>query len=253
MNRSLSDLVNCVVRASDGDIGTVRQFYFDDYTWTIRYMVMNTVEYRPGQQVLIATVALDKPQWQARVFPVNLTRLQVRNSPNINTAKPVSRQHEVELFKYYGWPVYWGSSPYAGVGYPVPTHLPSVAEEKKNLDEKSGDNPHLRSTDHVTGYYVHATDGEIGHVHDYIVDDGTWKIRYIVVNTRNWWPGKKVLVSPRWIKKVSWEKSELFVDLSRESIRNSPEYDHANPVSPDYEGRLCGHYGRKNDQEMLKK
>ena len=139
------------------------------------------------------------------------------------------------------------------VGYPVPTHLPSIAEEKKFPPEKSEGDPHLRSTDQVTGYYVQATDGEIGHVHDYIVDDETWTIRYIVVNTRNWWPGKKVLVSPRWIKRVSWEESKLFVDLSRESIRNSPAYDPSKPVSLDYEGRLFGHYGQKNDGESVKK
>ncbi|MBU0714196.1 MAG: PRC-barrel domain containing protein [Verrucomicrobia bacterium] len=247
MNRSLSDLVNCVVRASDGDIGLVQQFYFNDYSWTIRYMVMNTVIWRPGRQVLISPVALNKPEWKARVFPVNLTKLQVQHSPNIDTAQPVSRQHEVELFKYYGWPVYWGSNPYVGIGYPVPTNLPSIAEEKKGLPEKSEDDPHLRSTDQVAGYHVQATDGEIGHVQDYIVDDETWTICYIVVNTRNWWPGKKVLVSPRWIERVSWEESKLFVDLSRESVRNSPEYDPSKPVSLDYEGRLFGHYGRKND------
>ncbi len=244
MNRSLSDLVGCIVHARDGDIGRVQQFYFDDYTWTIRYMVMNTVEWRPGHQVLISTVALNRPEWEARVFPVNLTKLQVQNSPSIDTEKPVSRQHEIELFKYYGWPIYWGLSSYAGIRRSRHIHLPLSAKEKKKTSGQPAGDPHLRSTDQVTGYYIQASDGRIGHVQDYIVDDETWGICFIVVNTRNWWPGNKVLVSPRWIERMSWDESKVFVDLSRESIRNSPEYDSSKPVSLDYAGQLFDYYGR---------
>lgn len=247
MNRSLSDFVGCIVRARDGDIGKVQQFYFDDHTWTIRYMVINTVEWHPGRQVLISTAALNRPEWESRAFPVKLTRLQVQNSPSIDTDKPVSRQHEMELLKYYGWPIYWSLIPYAGIRYPVHTHGPLSAKAKKKTSKKLAGDPHLRSTDRVTGYDIQASDGKIGHVQDYIVDDETWGIRFIVVNTRNWWPGKKVLVSPRWIERVSWDESKVFVDLSRESIRNSPEYDPSQPVSLDYAGRLFDHYGRPQD------
>jgi hypothetical protein len=245
LKRSVSHLVGGTVRAKDGDLGRVKEFYFDDHKWTIRYMVVDTGRWLQGRQALISTVALKKPQWKSRVFPVNLTKEQVKNSPSIDTDKPVSRQHEAKLHNYYDWPIYWttGLEPYAGIGYPVPTHLSPPAKGKKALPERPAD-PNLRSMRQVTGYYIQAIDGEIGHVHDFIVDDETWAIRYVVVNTQNWLPGKKVLVFPAWISRVSWDKSKVFVDLLRESVKNSPAFDPSKPVSRGYEERLFDHYGR---------
>lgn len=246
MKRSVSHLVGGTVRAKDGDLGRVEEFYFDDHKWIIRYMVVDTRRWLQGRQVLISTAASKRPIWKSRVFPVNLTKKQVRSSPSIDTDKPVSRQHEAELHDYYNWPVYWGAGlePYAGVGYPVPTHfLPLATRERKTPFEKPAD-PNLRSTRQVTGYYIQATDGEIGHVQDFIVDDETWAIRYVVVNTQNWLPGKKVLVFPAWISRVSWDKSKVLVDLSRESVKNSPAFDPSKPVSRGYEERLFDYYGR---------
>ncbi|HUI07338.1 MAG TPA: HEAT repeat domain-containing protein [Verrucomicrobiae bacterium] len=244
MKRRLSRLVGCTVRAEDGNIGTVREFYFDDHGWTIRYVVVDTGRWLSGRLVLISTAALKKPDWKSRLFPVDLTKQQVQNSPGIDTDKSVSRQHEAELHAYYGWPVYWGLEPYVGVGYPVPTHLPSTAREQNALAESAAGDPHLRSTGEVTGYHIRASDGEIGHVQDFIVEDETWAIRYVVVNTQNWLPGKSVLVFPAWIKRVSWDKSEVFVDLSRESIKNSPAFEPSKRVDRSYEERLFEHYGR---------
>ncbi len=256
MMRSITGLVGCMVRAKDGDLGRVEQFYFDDHKWVIRYMVVDTGRWLQGRQVLISTAALKEPKWKSRVFPVNLTKEQVKNSPSIDTDKPVSRQHEAKLHNYYDWPAYWttGLEPYAGIGYPVPTHLSPPAKGKKAPPEKPAD-PNLRSTRQVTGYYFQAIDGEIGHVHDFIVDDETWAIRYVVVNTQNWLPGKKVLVSAPWIWRVSWDRSKMFVDLSRESIKNSPVFDHSKPVSRAYEERLFDHYGRLKywEEDMAKK
>jgi sporulation protein YlmC with PRC-barrel domain len=245
MKRSISRLVGCTVRAKDGDIGRVEQFYFDDHKWVIRYMLVDTGRWLQGRQVLISTAALKKPKWKSRVFPVNLTKEQVRNSPSIDTDKPVSRQHEAKLHNYYDWPIYWttGLEPYAGIGYPVPTHLSPPARGKKASPEKPAD-PNLRSMRQVTGYYIQAIDGEIGHVQDFIVDDETWAIRYLAVNTHNWLPGRKVLVFPAWISRVSWDKSKVFVDLSRESVKNSPAFDPSQPVSRGYEERLFDHYGK---------
>ena len=246
MKRSVSHLVGGTVRAKDGDLGRVEEFYFDDHKWIIRYMVVDTRRWLQGRQVLISTAASKRPIWKSRVFPVNLTKKQVRSSPSIDTDKPVSRQHEAELHDYYNWPVYWGAGlePYAGVGYPVPTHfLPLATREREMSFEKPAD-PNLRSTRQVTGYYIQATDGEIGHVQDFIVDDETWAIRYVVVNTQNWLPGKKVLVFPAWISRVSWDKSKVLVDLSRESVKNSPAFDPSKPVSRGYEERLFDYYGR---------
>ena len=248
MRRSVGQLTGCAVHAKDGEIGTVEEFYFDDHSWTVRYMIVNTGTWLSGREVLISTVALRKPAWKARAFPVNLTRRQVENSPGIDTAKPVSRQHESLLHEYYGWPIYWGVNPFMGVGYPMPMIIPSIPENKKR--RPAGTPPpdhHLRSTDEVTGYRIHATDGEIGHVQDFIVDDRDWTIRFIVVNTGNWLSGRHVLVSPAWIKSVKWEEASVAVRLSRQAVRNSPAYDPSKPVSPDYEIRLFDHYERKKN------
>jgi hypothetical protein len=245
MKRSISRLVGCTVRAKDGDLGRVEQFYFDDHKWVIRYMVVDTGRWLHGRQVLISTAALKEPKWKSRVFPVNITKEQVKNSPSIDTDKPVSRQHEAKLHNYYDWPIYWttGLEPYAGIGYPVPTHLPQATKKQDLPLEKPAD-PNLRSTRQITGYYIQAIDGEIGHVEGFIVDDETWAIRYVVVNTHNWLPGRKVLVFPAWISRVSWDKSKVFVDLSHESVKNSPAFDPSKPVSRGYEERLFDHYGR---------
>jgi sporulation protein YlmC with PRC-barrel domain len=247
MRRSLNDLAGYTVRASDGDIGTVYEFYFDDQGWTIRYLVVDTGRWLSGRKVLVSPAAFDKPDWESRTFPVNLTKEQVRNSPSIDTDKPVSRQHETELHGYYGWPIYWGNnSAFSGFQASPLLIMETVDEEEAPAEEPESDT-HLRSTAQVTGNHIEATNGEIGHVEDFMVDEETWAIRYLLVDTRNWLPGKKVLVSPRWIKKVSWAESKVIVDLTCDAIKNSPEFDPLKPVTLDYEGELHDYYGRPLD------
>jgi hypothetical protein len=102
----------------------------------------------------------------------------------------------------------------------------------------------LRSARDVMGYYIEATDGDIGHVDDFLIDDSEWAIRYMIVDTRNWWPGKKVLISPEWISQVSWPDSRVYVDLTREGVKTAPEYDPSRPVEREYETRLYRHHDR---------
>jgi len=247
MRRSLNDLVGYTIRANDGDIGKVAEFYFDDQGWTIRYVVVDTGGWLSGRKVLISPVAFGRPDWESHAFPVNLTKEQVRNSPSIDTDKPVSRQHETELHQYYGWPVYWGSGlVFGGVQASPLLVMETVQEDEASPEEPEG-NTHLRSTSQVAGNHIEATDGEIGHVEDFVVDDETWAIRYLLVDTRNWLPGKHVLVSPRWSKPVNWAESRVFVDLTRDAIKNSPEFDPRKPVTLDYEGELHDYYGRPLD------
>lgn len=155
MMRSITRLVGCRVRTRDGDIGRVEEFYFDDHKWIIRYMVVDTNRWLQGRQVLISTAALERPEWKSRAFPMNLTKQQVRDSPSIDTDKPISRQHEAELHGYYDWPIYWcmGLEPCVDIAHPAPTHLPLAAKQKKAPIEKLAD-PSLRSTHQVTGYYI---------------------------------------------------------------------------------------------------
>jgi sporulation protein YlmC with PRC-barrel domain len=225
----------------DGEVGEVKEFYFDDQHWTIRYLVANTGGWLTGRKVLISPYALVAAITAERHVAVDLTKKQIEDSPALSTDKPVSRQFEESYYGYYGYPMYWGG-PFSWGVYPYPMR---DREEWKqpSKGEKAWDS-HLRSTDAVSGYAIDALDGEIGHVEDFVIDDETWAIRYLVVATRNWWPGKKVLVSPQWIERVSWSESKVFVNLSREAIKQSPEYTEESLLTRDYETGLHRHYQR---------
>lgn len=233
----------------DGDVGTVSDFYFDDQFWTIRYLVADTGDWLTGRLVLISPHALAGSHADEHIS-VNLSRKQVEDSPSLHSDQPVSRQFEQAYYQHHGWPVYW-SGPYMWGSHPSiegeraqrkeaeldPT-LELPPQNQKNWD------PHLRSTGAVTGLHIEASDGEIGHVEDFVVDSETWAIRYLIIDTRNWWSGRKVLVAPQWIERISWKESKVFVDLSRQQIRQSPEYEEGSLPSREYEAALHQHYVR---------
>jgi len=252
MNRSASNWINSLVRAKNGDIGTVEQLYFDDLTWSIRYMSVKVGGTLPSRNILISLAALDTPDWEKRVFPVNLTLAQIRSSPNTNTEEPVLREHEVALHAHYAWPHYWGGGFYVptetGLGTIPAVDAETIAAIRSSRVQKLGS--HLRSTQEVMGSLVHATDGNIGHVEDFLADEG-WVIRYLVVNTRNWQPDRRVLVSPQWIRKISWIDKKVFVDLSQEAVKKSPKYNPLKPVSLDYESRLLSHLKKPEFTEWI--
>jgi uncharacterized protein YrrD len=229
--------------ALDGEMGKVKDLYFDDQHWTVRYLVANTGGWLVGRRVLISPQSLLAKVKPEQSIAINLSKKQIESSPSIDADKPVSRQHEDDLHAYYGWPAYWGVGPYAGAGYPVPQYLPETAKENVREEKPKGD-PHLRSMQEVTGYHIHATDGEIGHVDDFVIDDETWAIRYLIVDTKNWWPGKRVLVSPQWIERVSWRESMVFVNMSRETIKEAPEFTDES-LNREYETGLYRHYDRE--------
>jgi uncharacterized protein YrrD len=246
MLRNVQRLIGNRIHATDGELGTVAEFYFDDETWTIRYMVVDTGHWLSGRKVLISPAALGTPDWESKTFPVRLTQEQIRNSPDIDTKQPVSRQHEVELSQYYRWPMYWESGFYPGAVFGMLPLFPmsdarTVTNDEASTQDRPGD-PHLRSTASVKGYYIHATDGEIGHVADYIVDDETWTLRFLLVDTRKWLAGKTVLLSPRSITRVEWADSTVYVNLSRESVKQSPEFDPPQLVSMGAASTLGDHY-----------
>jgi hypothetical protein len=234
------------IRATDGEIGTVDEFYFEDQTWALRYLVVQTGGWLGGRSVLISPFSIVRADWQAKRLEVSLTKKQVENSPDILTHQPVSRQHEAAYNQYYGYPYYWGGPFLWGpaldpAGLTMPTSSSDAIADRTESESKDS---HLRSSAAVTGYSIEAPDGEIGHVDGYVVDDHAWTVRYIEVATRNWWPGKKVLVSPAWMERVSWPESKVYVGLSREAIKSAPEYVESTPVNREYEDRLYSHYGR---------
>jgi sporulation protein YlmC with PRC-barrel domain len=251
----ISDLNGYTVRATDGDIGTVHDVYFDAESWTVRYLVVDAGGWLTGRRVLVSPRAVRGSDPEAQRLDVALTRQQVENSPHVDTERPVSRQHEIEFARHYEYPYYWGGpfrwgfEPYPGA---VSAPRRSAVEEEILARDRQSADPNLHSAREVTGYYLGATDGDLGHVDDFLVDDLTWAIRYMVVDTRNWLPGKKVLVSPEWIRDVSWADSRVFVELRREAVERAPEYDPAAPLEREYERRLHEHYGRRSywDREV---
>ena len=226
----------------DGEIGEIKEFYFDDRHWTIRYLVADTGNWLTDRQVLISPYVLKAVIRGDEHIEVELTKQQIEDSPSWQSDKPVSRQFEESYYGYYGWPMYWYGPAMWGY-YPYPIRDREQRKEPTQ-GEKEWDHD-LRSTHDVSGHHIQAADGEIGHVEDFIIDDETWAIRYLVVGTRNWWPGKKVLVSPQWIERVSWSESKVFVNLPRETIKQSPEYTEESLLTRDYETGLHRHYNRR--------
>ena len=228
----------------DGEMGRVNDFYFDDEHWTVRYLVADTGNWLRGRLVLVSPRALVAAIKDEEHLAVDLTKRQIEESPSIASDKPVSRQYESEYNRYYGWGPYWGG-PYAwgAFPYPGPTRVEGAMGQAVVEAKEEGD-PHLRSVRAVCGYHVQATDDEIGHVEDFVIDDVTWAVRYLIVDTRNWWPSRKVLVSPQWIERVSWMESKIFVNVTREAVRQAPEYTGDSVLNRGYEKLLHEHHGR---------
>lgn len=227
----------------DGELGSVIEFYFDDHYWTIRYLVADTGNWLTGRQVLISPHALIDVNKAEQYISINQTKKQIEESPPLNSSKPVSRQFEMSYYGYYGWQPYW-NGPYMWGQYPYIMSNLKEYEEAAQKDKSSWD-LHLRSTHDVSGHDIQATDGEIGHVDDFIIDDETWAIRYLVIDTKDWWPGEKVLISPNWIERISWDESKVFVNLHRDTIKQSPEYTEDSLLTRDYEAGLHLHYNSK--------
>lgn len=226
----------------DGEIGKVKDFYFDDQHWTIRYLVADTGSWLAAKQVLISPYALNHVMKDEKDISVNLTKAQIEKSPSLDSHKPVSRQFEDDYYGYYGWPTYWGGSSVWGDN---PFLVRDSIKPTKSTKSTESRDHHLRSTQAVAGYHLQALDGEIGHIEDFVIDDENWTIRYLIVATKSWWPGKKVLVSPQWIERMSWDDSEVFTNLSCQTIKESPEYSEESLLTRDYETGLHQHYDRK--------
>jgi sporulation protein YlmC with PRC-barrel domain len=240
---ALRDLRGFDVRAKDAELGRVREFYFHDRSWLIRYFIVTTSRWL-GRNALIAPDAVTAVDQDHRRLLLDLTHWQVEQSPPIDFDKPVSRQEAEAYYGYYGWPAYWVGSGFVGFGTPqAPSPIPVVPPAPAPRERERTGDPHLRSFQEITGYRIHATDGEIGHVEDLLVDIDRWAIRYVVVDTRNWWPGKKVLILPHFVHALSWSEQAVSVDLGRAEIEAAPPFDSDRPLTRADELRLHAHYG----------
>lgn len=244
MLRSINQLKGATIDATDGDIGKVSDFYFDDEQWVVRYLVVETGSWLVSRKVLVTPESLATTDIDSGVFATGLSREQVENSPEIDTERPVSRQHEQMLLAYYGYPNYWAGDLTGGLGMApgrVDGYLTRLINREIEQRQDRNDDEHLRSCREVEGYHIDAADGEIGHVEDVLVDEN-WSVRYLVVNTRNWWFGHSVLIAPQWIDHLAWASATVSVDLSRETIRQAPEYDPSRPPDAEFGQQLADYY-----------
>jgi sporulation protein YlmC with PRC-barrel domain len=238
------------IGATDGEIGTLEDVQFDETSWTVRHLVVDTGTWLPGRAVVLsprAVVGIDAPGHRVMT---DLTRDRVRESPSVDTARPVSGQHEVELATYYGYPFYWtGPYRWGATAAPVPLG-PDLrprglaAGGPADVEAARRGDPNLHSAREVVGYGIAASDGELGHVQDFLLDEETWAIRYLIVDPRSWWPGAHVVVGVEWLEDVSWESRTVRVGMTRDGVRNAPEWRPEQRVDREWETRLHRHHGR---------
>lgn len=246
MLRSTKELMGYRLNAVDGRIGRSKDILFDDRQWTARYLVADTGNWLSERKVIISTGQLGEPDWNDRSIPVKLTVKQIEDAPSLDADAPVSRRYERLWLKQFHQPLYW--PPIGPTGVPAAADMATMnaVERKaaKAMAEEAEETTNLRSIAEVSGYHIRAKDGEIGHVDEFIVDDETWSLRYVVVDTRRWIPGGKVLLSSEWLRRVSWPEHAVGVGLSRARIEESPKYNPAEPVNREYETRLYDYCGR---------
>ncbi|HEY6515319.1 MAG TPA: PRC-barrel domain-containing protein [Steroidobacteraceae bacterium] len=247
MLRTMKDLEGYAIRATDGDIGHVNDVYFDDHRWVVRYLVVETGQWLSSRKVLISPMAIGRPDWTGKVLPVSITKEQVKGSPDIDTDKPVSRQHEMRYLGYYGYPNYWGGIGPWGNALTPNMMLMNGSYGGLNAEENGGQpnrgragvetgrdhdrNPDLRSCKEVMNYHIEASDGGIGHVENLLIDEETWAIRYMIVDTSNWWLGHQVLISPQLVREVRWSDNTVAINATQQAVKNAPPYDPALALS----------------------
>jgi len=228
MLRSIKQLNGDKLAASDGDLGHVKDFYFDDLSWVVRYVVVDTGTWLTSRQVLLSPHAFGGLDQAGNVLRVNLTRQQVEDSPPIEWHKPVSRQYEEEYYRYYGWPYYWqGDGLWGMSGFPVldlPAKPLPVEPAAAKCPPREGADAHLRSFQAVRGYHIKATNGIIGHVCDFMMDDQSWVLGQLVVKIGHRFTGKEVQMPTRLVDRISYEDSTVLVNLTTEAVEQRPAH-----------------------------
>jgi uncharacterized protein YrrD len=228
MQLNTNSLLGFSLSATDGEVGRIEEIYFDDRNWAIRYLVVKTVQWFSGRNVLISPHAFDRSRWVAETFPVNLTKKQILDSPDVDTDKPLSSKHTAALNEYYLW------QPFIDNGFYAPVHCdaPTLSEDAET-NIPTDDSFHLRSTRQTKGFRVHATDGEIGYVSDFIVNDEDWKLGYLVVATKSIFRDQNMLISVRDIMETKWAKRDIYLDISVKAVEQSKTFDGFTVVDPE--------------------
>lgn len=211
MFRSLEDLMGASMIAMDGEIGKICNFLFDDQSWKIRYCVVDVGHWLARREVLISMSVIDQPDWKTKTLRARLTKEQLRNGPDVDSKKPVSRQQEIAMREYFGWPAYWDTV--VDKVFP-PNLIPAGREFPVHTEEDN----HLRSWEDVIGYEVWASDGVVGYLESFVVNEAVWHIGYLDVKTGDWLQSRSVLVPTSWVKSISWADHHVNLQGSRERI-----------------------------------
>jgi len=248
MLNNASAINGYAIEGTDGRIGSVNDFLFDDSSWLVRWLVVETGSWLSGRKVLLPAAMLGHIDAKRQEFSVRLTMQEIKDSPDIDTEQPVSRQMERYVYDYYGWSPYWGTGIYVG-GFgdmggmtASPFNDTTRYQDEVSHAQKADGDPHLRSVDAVIGYHIHASDGEIGHVEDFLLQEADWSIHFLVVDTKNWWPAKKVLISPKLVRKINWAAEMVKLSVSRQRVKDSPEYSHGTRVDRAFERAFHNYY-----------
>ena len=209
--------------AQDGEIGQIKDFFFDDKTWVIRYLVVDTGAWLPGRLVLLTPHALGKWDPYGKTLHVNLNKLQIEKSPPIETHAPISREYELEYYRYYGLPNYWEGAGMWGLGG-FPAMLPPPSTESQTFPPHTHRaDKHLQSARAVESYQIHEVDGMLGKVSGFKVDDKSWAIREVLVEAGHWYSGKQILLRTNQIERISYAESTVFVSVTRDEIQRTQE------------------------------
>ena len=228
MLKSLKEMYRAKLGASDGSIGHVKDFYFDDQNWVIRYLIADAGSWLPGRQVLISPHAVGRFNQAENILLVNLTREQIENSPLIETHKPVSRQYEEDHYRYYGWPNYWQGGELWGMSGSPMLHQPEIPISSETVTasgpQPEGADAHLRSAQAVNGYQIKAGDGKVGHICDLLMDAQSWAIRQLVIKIGRGMSGRDVQIPTSNVDRISYEESTVFVNMNSEAVGKSPPY-----------------------------
>lgn len=244
-------ILNQKVEATDGVVGIVKDLYFDDLSWTLRYLVVDTGGWLTGRDVLISSESLVEYNEERGAIVTRLSQLQIENSPAPEQGQPISRMSEIQLSQYYGWSPYWTASPglfpwSKTYTFPrdssAPNGGPASSQFEAEFEKQSHADPNLRGFADLKNYGLHASDGDIGQVEDLLIEPDTWRITHLIADTRLWWPGGLVVIDRALIDKINWVDRQIVVAMTRDQVKNSPTYDRQHPVNENYQTEISDYY-----------
>lgn len=242
------ELKTFTIDATDGEIGQVLDFYFDEDRWTVRYIVVDSGAWFSASTLLVSPAAIFSIDSPGRYINTSLSRLEVKNSPTFDRRLPLLRHSEIAYHDYFHYAYYW-AGPNLWGSAANPSEIRNVAAAQGGITASfahATEHTHVHSAESVNGFQIAAVDSDVGYIKDFLLDDETWAIRYLIIDTGNWWPGKQIMLAPQWATEVRWAERRVYVDLALEDIKNSPEFYESGLIDRAYEQRLHNYYGRSH-------